>query len=251
MALDLEAIQARAERAHQEISGICDGSRRWTMRVPVTEDDSDMVLSALVVDVDQLTAANADLTDRLDRTLHELREVAAQRDEQRAKVEALMVGREALQSRIWLAEECRRLRGERNAARAALADVSDLLDEARTERDELQVELDASQRNLRTALDGGNRLVNVAIAQERQLRELRAPTEGGAAMTAPEPSVCRVCGGDGYVVVAHVSERMEYVRRCRECPCVICGKDGGGAIGGECGQCWDQAERYLERVSDR
>lgn len=64
--LDLDAIRARADKAHEEISGLCNGSRRWTMRIPVTEADSDMVLSDLVMDVDQLVAEVTTLRAELD-----------------------------------------------------------------------------------------------------------------------------------------------------------------------------------------
>jgi len=43
----------------------------------------------------------------------DLDRVARERDEERAKVEVLLLGDKALQSRIWLGEECQRLRAER------------------------------------------------------------------------------------------------------------------------------------------
>lgn len=36
------------ERAEQILSELCHGNHRWTMRVPVNEDDSDQVLARLI-----------------------------------------------------------------------------------------------------------------------------------------------------------------------------------------------------------
>jgi hypothetical protein len=69
MSLDLAAVLARAERAHREIADICEGRRRWTMRVPAQPDaDSDLLLSASVADVEALAAVLARV-DKLAETL--------------------------------------------------------------------------------------------------------------------------------------------------------------------------------------
>ena len=47
----LDGVQERNARAWAEIAGLCDGSRRWTMRVPVDEvRDSDEVIAAALKD---------------------------------------------------------------------------------------------------------------------------------------------------------------------------------------------------------
>lgn len=50
----LTAIGQRRALAHREISRICSGERRWTMTVPVQEDDSDMLFSDVLTDNDTL-----------------------------------------------------------------------------------------------------------------------------------------------------------------------------------------------------
>jgi chromosome segregation ATPase len=87
-----------------------------------------------------LRDANADLTDRLDRTLAELREVVGERDE------AL---EEAKATRTAATPHIKALEGELAAANTALADVTDLLDEARTERDAARAELDELRQAIR------------------------------------------------------------------------------------------------------
>jgi hypothetical protein len=113
-----------------------------------------------LTEVERLTAANADLTDRLDRTLHELREVAGERDALHSWAGLMSLldehypdstyptlpdrkGRDAGPRIISLIRTVDVLRDEAAAANAALADVSDLLDEARTERDAARAEIAA------------------------------------------------------------------------------------------------------------
>ena len=44
LAAYLDAVQARCDAAKAELFGLCNGSRKWTMRIPVDENDSDRVL---------------------------------------------------------------------------------------------------------------------------------------------------------------------------------------------------------------
>jgi len=54
---DLAEVRARVERAHQEIGDICQGRRRWTMRIPADEaSDTDLILSAALKDAETLSA---------------------------------------------------------------------------------------------------------------------------------------------------------------------------------------------------
>lgn len=54
---DLAEVRARVERAHQEIGDICQGRRKWTMRIPADEaTDTDLVLSAALKDAETLSA---------------------------------------------------------------------------------------------------------------------------------------------------------------------------------------------------
>ena len=47
----LDGVQERNAHAWAEIAGLCDGSRRWTMHVPVDEArDSDTVIAAALKD---------------------------------------------------------------------------------------------------------------------------------------------------------------------------------------------------------
>lgn len=51
------AVQARYDTALAEVHGLCDGSRRWTMRVPVQRDrDSDLVISDALEAIPHLLA---------------------------------------------------------------------------------------------------------------------------------------------------------------------------------------------------
>lgn len=52
-----DAIRARYDTATAELSGLCDGSRRWTMRIPAEPArDSDLVLSDALEDIPRLLA---------------------------------------------------------------------------------------------------------------------------------------------------------------------------------------------------
>jgi hypothetical protein len=69
-------------------------------------------------------------------------------------------------------------------------------------------------------------------------------------MTVPAPNVCPTCDGTGLQLV-----NIEHLKRgalalCLDCRCVICGRHTA-AIGGECGECHDEADRYFARVGDR
>lgn len=65
-----EAVNRR-ERAWDEVDALCQGTRRWTMRVPAEEDrDSDCVIVAALEDHRRLIAAlraALDVTDELAR----------------------------------------------------------------------------------------------------------------------------------------------------------------------------------------
>ncbi|MBV2364284.1 hypothetical protein [Streptomonospora nanhaiensis] len=50
---DLDAITAREEAAFKEVDRLCEGGR-WTMRVPVEDTDSDVVIGAALADVRNL-----------------------------------------------------------------------------------------------------------------------------------------------------------------------------------------------------
>lgn len=65
---DRDAIRARLHRAFDELHGLCDGSRKWTMRVPADETrDSDLVISASLEDLDELLDDWAEVTRQRDR----------------------------------------------------------------------------------------------------------------------------------------------------------------------------------------
>jgi hypothetical protein len=65
-------------------------------------------------------------------------------------------------------------------------------------------------------------------------------------MTAPAPSVCPRCDSEGWLEYGLTVVPV----LCPDCNCAVCGRRTA-AIAGECGLCWDAAERYYERVSDR
>jgi hypothetical protein len=56
----------RAEKAHGEVYGLCDGSRKWRMCAPVQETDSDIVLVAALDDIPALAAAVTALSDEVE-----------------------------------------------------------------------------------------------------------------------------------------------------------------------------------------
>lgn len=47
----LEAIASRLDRAHAHICQLCEKSDRWTMSIPVSKGDSDMMLQAPLDDL--------------------------------------------------------------------------------------------------------------------------------------------------------------------------------------------------------
>ncbi len=53
----LAVIRDRQQAAHDWISDLCTGKRRWRMRVPVDPMDSDIVLSEAIKDAERLLAA--------------------------------------------------------------------------------------------------------------------------------------------------------------------------------------------------
>ena len=61
MTIDLDAIRARQERAHAEVSALCHG-KRWQMMIPARpDDDSDLIIGASLRDIHALLAHIADL----------------------------------------------------------------------------------------------------------------------------------------------------------------------------------------------
>jgi len=52
----LDAVRERCEKAHREICGLADGTRKWRMSIPVRADDSDCVLQDALDDVGRLVA---------------------------------------------------------------------------------------------------------------------------------------------------------------------------------------------------
>ena len=64
------------------------------------------------------------------------------------------------------------------------------------------------------------------------------------------PEVCRVCEGEGFLV-AMFSGGGDFAWPCPRCKCCqICGR-GTDVIGGECGACSDEADRYAVRRADK
>ena len=54
----LDGVQERNARAWAEIAGLCNGTRKWTMRVPVdSERDSDEVIAAALKDGEKAVGA--------------------------------------------------------------------------------------------------------------------------------------------------------------------------------------------------
>ena len=52
--LDLDAIRARQERAHAEVSALCHG-KRWQMTIPARpDDDSDLIIGTSLRDIHAL-----------------------------------------------------------------------------------------------------------------------------------------------------------------------------------------------------
>lgn len=53
--LDLDAIRARIDRAHDKVSALCSGKERWVMHIPAQPDhDADLVIGAALRDADAL-----------------------------------------------------------------------------------------------------------------------------------------------------------------------------------------------------
>lgn len=55
--IDLEAIEERCEVARREINRLCRNINKWTMSIPVREDDSDIILTNSLRDVPVLVDA--------------------------------------------------------------------------------------------------------------------------------------------------------------------------------------------------
>jgi hypothetical protein len=65
-------------------------------------------------------------------------------------------------------------------------------------------------------------------------------------MTVPMPEVCPRCDSEGWLEYGLTVMPV----LCPDCRCVICGQRAA-AIDGECGECYDEADRYFARVGDR
>lgn len=96
----LAEIEAIEQRARAELYGLCSGERKFTMRIPVQEDDTDMVIDA---------AFNA-----LRELIAEVRRLREQADVERA------AAMEALRLMGDRAREAGELRGERDWLRREL-----------------------------------------------------------------------------------------------------------------------------------
>jgi hypothetical protein len=58
MRLDLDAIEKRIRRAHDKLRALCNGTERFTMRVPADESyDHDLIIGAALRDADKLLIA--------------------------------------------------------------------------------------------------------------------------------------------------------------------------------------------------
>lgn len=125
--LDLEAIKARIDAAHDHVCAIAEGKARWTMSIPAKPDtDSDLLLggalfdaAALVNEVERLRAW-VGLNDRVgEREAFQVDEIArlnAEVDERRADVNRLAVDAANLQiERDAALAEAGRLRAEMEA----------------------------------------------------------------------------------------------------------------------------------------
>ncbi len=67
MRLDLDAIERRIKLAHDKVSALCNGSERWTMRIPADESyDHDLIIGAALRDADKLLLAVRSLLEKKD-----------------------------------------------------------------------------------------------------------------------------------------------------------------------------------------
>lgn len=80
-------IEARQQAAWDEVTDLCSGKHRWTMRVPAEEDrDSDLVIGNALRDIHALLAALAEAEQLLaesvvrEDALREERDAAEQRE---------------------------------------------------------------------------------------------------------------------------------------------------------------------------
>ena len=63
MSLDLEAIKAHADKAHDHVCDIAQQKARWRMSIPAQPDyDSDLLITSALMDVDALLAEVERLT---------------------------------------------------------------------------------------------------------------------------------------------------------------------------------------------
>lgn len=112
------AIRARLVKAHEVVSDLCHGRRRWTMSVPAREDhDPDLLVGAALRDADALLAG-------LTATREALARCEGERDEiQRWRNEDTLRNTEALADLAQRAEAAERERDSERREREAVHDI--------------------------------------------------------------------------------------------------------------------------------
>ena len=68
----------------------------------------------------------------------------------------------------------------------------------------------------------------------------------GANVRVRAPEVCPTCGGDEWVSVLRNDWGIYVDTPCPTCSCRVCGV-ATDVLNGECGQCFDRADRYESR----
>lgn len=92
---DIEAIRARAQKAHERVADLCSGKERWTMRVPANfERDSDLILTVALNDIDVLIA-------EVERMRAEREDMLAIRDDVHGQTAAKLKELLAERERVW------------------------------------------------------------------------------------------------------------------------------------------------------
>jgi hypothetical protein len=94
---ELELMAQRRAKAVTEMQRICSGDRRWTMCIPVQEDDSDMVIGASLDDLERLIGEVYRLRGVL-KKLH-LETLRDQPESRRIIYDALFNGKEETSAR--------------------------------------------------------------------------------------------------------------------------------------------------------
>ena len=68
-------------------------------------------------------------------------------------------------------------------------------------------------------------------------------------VTVSAPTVCPTCSGEGWVWANPRPDLVVEVP-CPVCACQMCGS-AYDVLNGECGSCFDEADRYESRKADR